>query len=497
MPYIQLNDTQYPLRIGAMRVGAVSGADIRLPGGDDPAAVALLEVGADNSASIRRGMDGALVSVNGVQLGVEPVPLLHGDKIEMAGHELLFGDDRKGGSTQYVPSMAAFAQGGGGVGLAAARANAPTAATGGLLRSLVDGREYPVPDAGLVIGRDASCDVVVPSSEVSRRHASIVATPAGYELRDSSTNGVWVNGTRITGQATLGRGDVVRIGGEEFRFYADKADLAAMPAAPAAPVAPPRIALPNGPELAPIEMGLSTGGFPDLEPLDATSLPPLAALPEPEPMPMPVAHAPVAPAAPAAPAWEPPPAPPAPPVVPAAPSAPAAAVRPALATLEVVNEGLLKGQRFEIRHPLVHVGRGEHNDIVVVEESVSDSHAKIQKRDGAWYVTDMGSTNGTYVAGRRAEGEMELAPGADVRFGGVKLRFQPGTERADEGKGTRVIAGAQLEAAKRAATAPPSAPKRPAPAAAPAPAKKASPVLLVVVVLVVIAAAAAYFLKGR
>jgi pSer/pThr/pTyr-binding forkhead associated (FHA) protein len=483
MPYIQLNDTQFPLRIGAMRVGAAADADIRLPGAADPGAVAVVEVGADHSASIRRAHDAVVVFVNGVQLGVEPTPLLHGDRIEMAGQELLFGDDRKGGSTQYVPSMAAFSQGG-----AAAvdrRPGTPTAASGGLLRSLVDGREYPVSAVGLVIGRDAGCDVVVPSSEVSRRHAAIVPGDVGYELRDTSTNGVWLNGNRIAGQATLGRGDVVRIGNEEFRFYADAAAPSAAPAAPA-PMAAPMAAPIAAPMMAPL---------PDVE----------MAVREPVATPRPEqAFAPAASRAPATPAASPaagraptPDSPPRP--APAAPAVPPAAGAPgkgALAVLEGVNEGLLKGQRFEVRYPLAHVGRGDHNDVVIAEESVSDSHAKLQKRDARWFVVDMGSTNGTYVGGRRVEGEQELTAGADVRFGGVKLRFQPMAEGPDEGKGTRVIAGANLDAARRAGPAAAKQPaKRPVPAPA-APEKKSSP-LLVVLLFVLVAAVAAYFIMGR
>ena len=477
MPYIQLNDIRHPLRVGAMRVGAAADAELRLPGVADPAAAAVVEVGADQSASIRRAHDAAVVLVNGVQLGIEPAALLHGDKIELGGQDLLFGDDKKGGSTQYVPSMAGHKQGGaaGGNGAAVQRAGAPTTATGGLLRSLVDGREYVVGAMGVVIGRDAGCDVVVPSSEVSRRHAAIMPTGSGYELRDTSTNGVWLNGTRIEGTATLGRGDVVRVGGEEFRFYADVATpasvgapAAASAAAAAAPPAPRPAAPPPAPLVAPMA--------------DFELAVPKPALPEPATDPRPPATAPGSDAASA------------PSSAPSAAAAPAPPSRGALATLDVLNEGLLKGQRFEIRHPLAHVGRGDHNDVVITEESVSDSHAKLQKREGRWFVSDVGSTNGTYVAGRRLEGEQELTAGADLRFGGVKVRFQPLADRAEEGKGTRVIAGANLEAAKRAAPAP-APTRRPAPAAAApkAPEKKSSRTLVLLLV-VLVAAAAAYFL---
>ena len=73
--------------------------------------------------------------------------------------------------------------------------------------------------------------------------------------------------------------------------------------------------------------------------------------------------------------------------------------------LEVVSSGILRGVQYPVTTILAHIGRGEHNDVVIAEESVSDSHAKLQRRDGDWYLTDVGSTNGTYVAGRRITAE--------------------------------------------------------------------------------------------
>ena len=45
--------------------------------------------------------------------------------------------------------------------------------------------------------------------------------PSGYVVRDLSANGVFVNGARTGDAQPLRRGDVIRIGTEEFRFYAD------------------------------------------------------------------------------------------------------------------------------------------------------------------------------------------------------------------------------------------------------------------------------------
>ena len=98
--------------------------------------------------------------------------------------------------------------------------------------------------------------------------------------------------------------------------------------------------------------------------------------------------------------------------------------RPVLATLEVTSPGLLRGQTYEIHVPLAHVGRGSHNDIVIQDDSVSETHAKLQRRDDGWYVVDAGSTNGTYVDGQRLGADRRLDAGLEMRFGGVKVIFR-------------------------------------------------------------------------
>src|SRR5207237_63907 len=60
-----------------------------------------------------------------------------------------------------------------------------------------------------------------------RRHAEIVQTPRGYLVVDSSTNGTFVNEEQVQGQRILARTDVIRIGEEQFRFYAEAAPLTA------------------------------------------------------------------------------------------------------------------------------------------------------------------------------------------------------------------------------------------------------------------------------
>jgi pSer/pThr/pTyr-binding forkhead associated (FHA) protein len=159
---------------------------------------------------------------------------------------------------------------------------------------------------------------------------------------------------------------------------------------------------------------------------------------------------------------------------PVAPAA-AASARTALASLEVINEGPMKGKKFELFTPLTNVGRGAHNDVQIQNDSVSDSHAKILRKDGRWYVVDQGSTNGTYVGGRRVQGEQQLVGAPDVRFGDVKVIFRPAAGAQDEAGSTRAVAAVSVEAAKRMSTA--AKPPAPAPAkpVAPAASKPAAP----------------------
>lgn len=223
MPVIHLDEQQFALTRETTRIGSGPGADIAVPGDAAQGVLALIVLSGDGRASIRRARDDAGVRVNGIALGAEPTPLIHGDKVEVGGRELLYEEDQKAGATQFLSanelaSMAASRKGG------SAR---PTAATGGRLVSLVDGKEHTIGDAGVVLGRDAGCEVVVPLPEVSRRHAQIAPGEDGYVLTDMSTNGVLVNGERIQGSRLLMRADVIRVGSEEFRFYADMAAPAA------------------------------------------------------------------------------------------------------------------------------------------------------------------------------------------------------------------------------------------------------------------------------
>jgi len=385
MAVLQLKDIQFPLSANTNRIGAGADADVVLPTDAALGVQAVIERTGDHALAIRRAAPQSEVRVNGVLLGPEPTPLMHGDKVEVAGIELRFADETKRGATQYT-SIEAIPQLGGARRTGEPRAVAPS---GGRLVSLVDGKEYAVPEKGLVIGRDAGCDVVVPRNEVSRRHAELAPTEDGYVIRDTSSNGVFVNGERIQGSLRLSRADVIRVGGEEFRFHADVLN----PTPPSASAATKEGVVLRSESLTP---SLANTLF-NQRVVETTTHEPLA-------------------------------------------------------TLEVLNEGPSKGMHYAIRTPLAQVGRGVNNDVRLTDESVSEVHAKLERRDDGWYAVDMNSTNGTWVGGSRVTGERRLDGAPDVRFGGVKLRFVPAGVNPDELTARAARAGEERKRPAAAAT---------------------------------------------
>jgi pSer/pThr/pTyr-binding forkhead associated (FHA) protein len=235
MSYLELDGDRHKIPPGEAVIGSDASSFLVLQGTGMASRHVVLVVSPDGQVSARRVTEDAPIFINGVQLGPQPAPLLHGDKIEVGGRELTFVDERRSGSTQFVSAddIAKLQQ----LGSKPAAKRKATAGTGGRLVSLTDGREYAIEGPSLVFGREAICDVVIPQKRVSRRHAEILATPKGYVVTDMSSNGTFVNGDRVSGQHLLARADVIRVGDHEFRFYADAAAEPEQPAPAKAPAA--------------------------------------------------------------------------------------------------------------------------------------------------------------------------------------------------------------------------------------------------------------------
>jgi hypothetical protein len=92
--------------------------------------------------------------------------------------------------------------------------------------------------------------------------------------------------------------------------------------------------------------------------------------------------------------------------------------------LEVVAAmGLDPGTAFEIGDSAT-MGRADGSDIPVDDPFASSVHARIFPRGQFMYIEDMGSTNGTYLNGRRLRAAERLKVGDTVRIGETEYRYQ-------------------------------------------------------------------------
>jgi predicted component of type VI protein secretion system len=77
---------------------------------------------------------------------------------------------------------------------------------------------------------------------------------------------------------------------------------------------------------------------------------------------------------------------------------------------------------------VVTVGRIQGNDVVLPDpdKRISGRHARLEKRDGAWTLTDVGSTNGTYLNDKKVEAKKPhgLKSGDKISMGLFSLRVQ-------------------------------------------------------------------------
>lgn len=113
-----------------------------------------------------------------------------------------------------------------------------------------------------------------------------------------------------------------------------------------------------------------------------------------------------------------------------------------------VRSGPGAGDEHVVDRPVVTIGKSAQCEVVLADDSVSARHARLEYGPSGWLITDLGSTNGTWLVGARLEPQIatEVAPGARVRVGGVELELLESE-------------GVDLEAA-RAAYVPGSAPAR-------------------------------------
>jgi pSer/pThr/pTyr-binding forkhead associated (FHA) protein len=77
--------------------------------------------------------------------------------------------------------------------------------------------------------------------------------------------------------------------------------------------------------------------------------------------------------------------------------------------------------RLELEADRATVGRRAENAVVLSDSMVSDLHAVLERFPAGWCVTDLGSSNGTWVNGDRIWATRRLRDGDEVRVGQTRL----------------------------------------------------------------------------
>jgi FhaA, N-terminal domain/FHA domain len=84
---------------------------------------------------------------------------------------------------------------------------------------------------------------------------------------------------------------------------------------------------------------------------------------------------------------------------------------------------LIDGKRVVISPAGATIGRSRQADVVVNDPNVSREHAEIRPRGGSWVITDLGSTNGSQLNGRRLDASEVLRSGDEIELGASVMTF--------------------------------------------------------------------------
>ncbi len=119
----------------------------------------------------------------------------------------------------------------------------------------------------------------------------------------------------------------------------------------------------------------------------------------------------------------------------------------------VIAEGKESGREFAFDQLEVVIGRTSECDVILYEAGVSRRHARIFADGPAFFIEDLGSSNGTKVNGAAVK-KHELREGDAIGLGPVLFNFKPvelepaatsGSDDAEAGNHTRVISVAELQ----------------------------------------------------
>ncbi|MDN3652844.1 FHA domain-containing protein [Thalassotalea ponticola] len=95
--------------------------------------------------------------------------------------------------------------------------------------------------------------------------------------------------------------------------------------------------------------------------------------------------------------------------------------------MELIIEEISRNRKVKARHKYaseqITIGRGYHNDLILVDPHICAEHLALKAQDGQWYVKDLDSVNGSNLDGKRVDTHWQQIRSGDViRLGKTQLR---------------------------------------------------------------------------
>jgi pSer/pThr/pTyr-binding forkhead associated (FHA) protein len=219
----------------------------------------------------------------------------------------------------------------------------------------------------ITIGRTDGNTIRLTEQNVSRKHARLTLRNGVLRIEDlGSYNGTSLNGSALSGVASLKDGDVILIGDYRLGIQEDRASQAApVSTSEPAPAVPAVEDVIDGQPTIPLSTMLAQAGM----------------------------------------------------ATPTAFSAPPARL--------VVASRFMSGTEFVLDRTSHVVGRTGENDIIINHKSISRHHAKIVREGNRYVILDLESANGVRVGDVESD-RIELQSGDTIELGEVRLRFLSG-----------------------------------------------------------------------
>jgi pSer/pThr/pTyr-binding forkhead associated (FHA) protein len=91
----------------------------------------------------------------------------------------------------------------------------------------------------------------------------------------------------------------------------------------------------------------------------------------------------------------------------------------------VVVEGPLKGRTLPLAASPILLGRAQEATLVLEDDYASGRHARLFPQGSRWFIEDLGSTNGTYLADQQLTRALPVELGVPVRIGKTVIELRP------------------------------------------------------------------------